>query len=152
MFWSISAKNGARSPRSRASSTIGEPTASESSGVLNDGRPAGDTPSGNIARIGPVGENPSHRAASGAGSIATPSLLTGIPPGGRSSRSPVGVAASARRYASDGHGKRQPSPPSGLQSGAIGGAALPPSLHAAVATRTRAGRKLIQPGNPNTVN
>src|SRR6185295_3263891 len=106
-------------PRSRSSKTIGEFGASDSSGFLNDGSPSGDTPSGNIAIIGPVGENPSQRASSGAGSIGFPSVLTGIAAIGRSTRNPLGVDASRLRYACDGHGNRQPAPPSGLHSGAI---------------------------------
>src|SRR6185436_5964817 len=97
------------------------------------GSPSDETPPGNIASIGPVGEKPSHRALNGAGSTGTPGVLTGMPSAGRSSRTWVAVDGSCAVYVCDGHGKRQPWPPSGLHASGIadGGGGLLSPLHAA---------------------
>src|SRR3954470_6824746 len=90
---SASAKNGARSPVSMSSSTIGESAASEAAGSFQVGRFAIETPAGNIASIGPVGENPSQRFSI-FGSIEILSPLTGVASIGTSTRNPVGDEAS----------------------------------------------------------
>jgi hypothetical protein len=112
-FASASAKNGARSPVSMSSSTIGESAASDACGSLNVGRFAIETPFGNIASIGPVGENPSHRLTI-FGSIAILSPLIGIASIVSATRNPVFEVESVFANAIDGHGSRQPCPPSGL--------------------------------------
>src|SRR5215204_5194534 len=97
-----------------STSAIGAVGASESSGFFQDGRFVFDTPLGNETRIGPVGENPSHRLTH-AGSTATPSMFIGIASSGMSSRRPVAVDGSSTSYAALGQGNKQPCPPSGLQ-------------------------------------
>src|SRR5215475_3272551 len=88
MFVSISAKNGARSPVSSSTRMIGESAASESSGVLNDGRFVTDTPAGNDARMKPDGEKPSQRENrfESTGMLST---FVGMPSAGSASRTPV---------------------------------------------------------------
>src|SRR5687768_15649494 len=113
---------------------IGESAASDASGLFQVGSPALDTPVGNAASIGPVGEKPSQRL-NGSGSNATASRFLGIASIGISSRRPVTVVESLTSYAADGHGSKQPCPPSGLHRS---GMSLPP-LHAvieSVTTRT----------------
>lgn len=66
-------------------STTGEPGASDSSGFLNEGSPAAETPFGNIASIGATFEKPSQRLKL-SGSIVMPSAFVGIASRGIASR------------------------------------------------------------------
>src|SRR5664279_2890390 len=125
---SISAKNGARSPVSMSSTTIGEFVVSDASGSLNDGRFVTLTPFGKIASIGPVGEKPSQRLIR-LGSIEILSPFFGIASIGTSTRMPVAEVASVFVNAIEGHGNMHDWPPSGLHSSAIPVPLSPP--HAA---------------------
>src|SRR6187551_515959 len=120
---STSTTNGARTPDVMSTRTIGESLASDASAVIDTAAIG----TGNVASSGPIVEKPSQRL-NGPGWIDLPSRFRGIASLGNASRNPVAENSASRfAYAIDGHGNRQLSPPSGLQSSGISDAG---SVHA----------------------